>query len=412
MSKKMVLPWLQSGPGADHGPRGESFEVAVIGAGVAGLIAATILKRAGIDTVVLERRTQEEIHSLVRAGAYGPGQVAILERHGLADKMRSAGKVAGMCEFRHRRQRFVVDCEALTGHGLTIYPQHLLVGDLLAAYLDTGGAIEFAVSDVRIEDLNSDRPAVRFVAADSTERRLRCHYIAGCDGHQGVSRGFIPPGAIRSIERTGGRWAWIAALVGAGPSVRRTVYSVSTAGFAGQMLRDEKMTRYYLQVESNTNPEHWPEDRIWTELHTRLAVDEDWTLIEGALLEPVAVVSMDTVFYDPIKFGRLLLAGDAARRIPPTAAKGASLAIADAEDLAHAVTRSLRYGDDAPLAAYSDTCLRRSWIAQDASTRLSELIHVELDNRFSRELQDARLDRLRTSPVCAAEFADLYLSPR
>ncbi len=398
------------GSGRQSGP--QVTDVIVIGAGVAGLVTAVVLARQGIDTLVLERASRADVESRSRAGLLGPGAVEVLERHGLAEGLRAAGAPHRNCEFRHRRQAFVVEyAQYVDGRHHMVYPQQKLVADLVLAYLAAGGTIEFSVRDVTLDGLTSDRPTVAFVTANGEGRTAKSRFIAGCDGHHGVSRASIPWEALRCTQQYESPWAWLAVLAGVAPSTDKIIYGVSPQGFAGHMLRDHQTSRFYLQVEAGTDAAQWPADRIWEELQARLAVDEDWELAEGPLLEPPSVVAMDSAFYEPMRFGRLLLAGDASRRVPPAAAKGAGLAIADGETLGLAVAAALHDLDERPLDAYSDVCQRRAWLSQEASTKLLHMVHVEFSDPFAQRLQDVRLDRLRTSPAAAADFAEHYVSP-
>jgi p-hydroxybenzoate 3-monooxygenase len=386
-------------------------DVVIIGAGVAGLVSAIIMARGGLDVVVLERSTREQIETRPRAGLLGPGPVRVLERHGLAAGLRAAGSPHRNCEFRHQGHSFVIEYADFTG-GLhhVVYPQQRLVQDLLKIYLDLGGAIEFEVSDVRLDGLVDEVASVEFVTAAGERRLARAHYVAGCDGFGGASRAAIPAGVLRRTEQVHSRWAWLAVLAKVAPSTDKIIYAVSPRGFAGHMLRDHETSRFYLQIEAGSDVADWPARRIWSELHARLAL-EGWELAEGPLLETPTVVAMDSIFFEPMRFGRLVLAGDAARRVPPAAAKGAGLAIADGESLALALTAAVRDGDDQALLTYSDVCQRRGWISQEASTKLLDLVHVEPADPFARRIQDIRLERLRTSAVAAAAFAEDYVSP-
>ncbi|MFJ8056034.1 4-hydroxybenzoate 3-monooxygenase [Streptomyces sp. NPDC096142] len=382
--------------------------VVIVGAGPAGLVLGNLLLDQGIDCVILERRGREAVEGRARAGFLAAHSVRVLTRHGLADGLLARGHTHRTCLFRSDRGEFTLDYGALgRGDVHTVYPQQELVRDLLAAYLRRGGAIRF---DTEAEEISGGR--VR--TSDGTD--VAGHYVAGCDGHRGVARATMAAHGTRTA-----RWdhgvSWLAVLAEAPPSMEAVGYALHTRGFAGHMARTATVTRYYLQCPRGTDPADWSEDRIWTELGIRLRVDEFGQLKDGPVLEK-AVVDLRSDVLDSPGEGRLWLAGDAAGLISPSAAKGANLAVLQAERLAQAMAAALKHGNGNDLDRYAADCLPRVWRAHEFSHWMSGLLHgpsaedaehpVEAHARYGRALQYARLDSLRTSRAHQDFFAENY----
>jgi p-hydroxybenzoate 3-monooxygenase len=385
--------------------------VGIVGAGPAGLVLALLLREQGVDAVVLEQKSRDYVERRVRAGLLEHGTVALLESHGLAERLHARGQVHRGVELRFdgRRQRIAYG-ELCDGRHMMVYAQQELVADLIRLWLERGGALEFEVDDVSLHGLEGERPELRYVAGGS-ERRLTCDYVAGCDGFHGVSRGSIPAGVLRTYDQRL-PFAWVGVLAQVAPSTEEIIYAHHEHGFAGHMLRSSTVSRFYLQTEPDDPIESWPDARIWDELQRRLATRDGWKLREGPVLEK-NVTEMRSFVVEPMQFGRLFLAGDAAHIVPPTGAKGLNLAVADARVLAEALARRVRSSDSRGLDEYSATCLRRVWRVQEFSSWMSWLIHripdATPDLELRRRLQRAQLEYLCRSTAAATSFAENYV---
>ncbi|MGW1893270.1 4-hydroxybenzoate 3-monooxygenase [Streptomyces sp. NPDC002004] len=383
--------------------------VVVVGAGPAGLVLANLLHRAGVDCIVLEAESREFIERRPRAGFLEEWAVRALAAHGLADRLLERAETQGEFEFRFDGRRHVVETAELSGRRHFVYPQPLLVTDLLAAYADRAGRhIRFGVRDVRLHDVAGERPAVSFTDPRSGARHhITCDFVAGCDGARGVTRAAIPEGRTVMTRHDLGV-AWLALLAEAPPSADGVVFGIHERGFGAHMARGPRTTRYYLQVPPGDDAENWPHTRVWDELHTRLAAAGAPRLTEGPLVEKV-VLDMHNYVVEPMAYGRLYLAGDAAHLVAPIAAKGMNLAINDALLLADALCGHYR-GDDGGLAGYSEACLRRVWQYQEFSQWLSDVLHgASSGDRFRAGTASARLRRLLGSEQAAKAFAGQYL---
>ncbi|MCP2259492.1 p-hydroxybenzoate 3-monooxygenase [Streptoalloteichus tenebrarius] len=385
--------------------------MAVIGAGPAGLIVANLLRKAGVDCVVLERHTRAHVEQRARAGLIEPRVVEMLRRFGLADRLLRMADAHTTCEFRIDGRRHEINYSAAHGgRRHYVYPQQELVTDLVAAFLDAGGDLRFQAADVRPHGLDTDRPWVTYVdGATGETTRLDCDFVAGCDGFHGVSRASVPAGALTEHSHEHGI-GWLSVLAEAPPSTKAIIYALHPDGFAGHMLRSSTVSRFYLQCPVGDSVDNWPDERVWAELHKRLALrDEDWTLTEGPIIEK-RVLDMRSFVVEPMSYGRLYLAGDAAHIITPVGGKGMNLAAHDAERLAEALVAHYE-GSDALLHDYSATCLRRVWRSQEFCQWMTEVIHASRDagSSFRQRLAVARLEHLLTSPAAAAVFAENYL---
>ncbi|MFD5733444.1 4-hydroxybenzoate 3-monooxygenase [Streptomyces sioyaensis] len=383
--------------------------VVIVGAGPAGLTVANLLRAAGVDCVVLEAESREFIEQRPRAGFMEEWAVRALERHGLADRLLERAATQGEFEFRFEGERHTVRTAELSGRRHFVYPQPLLVTDLLASYADAaGGEVRFGVREVRLHDIDSARPAVSYTDPATGDRhRLACDFIAGCDGARGVTRAAIP--ADRAVlTRHDHGVAWLALLAEAPPSADGVVFGLHERGFGAHMARSPEVTRYYLQVAPGEDAGNWSHTRVWSELRTRLAAAGAPPLTEGPLIEKV-VLDMHNYVVEPMVHGRLHLAGDAAHLVAPIAAKGMNLAINDALLLGEALIAHYR-GDDSGLAGYSQACLRRVWQYLEFSQWLSEVLHgASSGDRFQAGTARARLRRLLGSESAAKAFAGLYL---
>jgi p-hydroxybenzoate 3-monooxygenase len=382
-------------------------QVGIVGAGPAGLLLSHLLHLHGIESVVLEARSRDYVEHRVRAGVLEQGSVELLTAAGVGDRLRREGMVHHGIELRFGGRGHRIPMTDLTGRSITIYGQQEVVKDLIAARLAAGGQLLFEVDDVRPEGFDSDRPALRFHAGGQ-EQQLDCDVIAGCDGFHGICREAVPGGVLRAYDRTW-PYAWLGVLAEVAPSSEELIYCSHERGFALHSMRSPRITRLYLQVPPDEPIDDWPDERIWKELQTRLATDDGWTLADGPILEK-GVTGLRSFVAEPMQYGRLYLAGDAAHIVPATGAKGMNLAIADVRLLAEALDAWYRTGATELLEAYSAACLRRVWRVQDFSAWMTAMLHrAPDDDAFERKLQLARLRYVATSRAAARSLAENYV---
>ena len=383
-------------------------QVAIIGAGPAGLLLAHLLQRAGIESVVVEIRSREYAQQRVRAGVLEQGTVDVLTDNGVGARLKREGLVHHGIELRFAGRGHRIDLTELSGgRSITVYGQQEVVKDLIAARLAAGAPLLFEASDVRIAGFDTDRPRVTFRHAGA-EHALDCDFIAGCDGFHGICRESIPPAALTIHERTY-PYAWLGILAAAAPSRDELSYAYHDRGFALFSMRSPELTRLYLQVAHDESMEAWSDDRIWSELTTRFAGDDGWQPNQGRVLERL-LAPMRSFVAEPMRHGRLFLAGDAAHIVPPTGAKGMNLAVADVRVLAHALARWYAAGEEEGLAAYSATCLQRVWRAEHFSWWMTSMLHPAPDgDTFNRRLQLAQLEYVVSSRAAATSLAENYV---
>ncbi|MFF4507676.1 4-hydroxybenzoate 3-monooxygenase [Streptomyces sp. NPDC001401] len=393
-----------------NSPSPQRFSVVIVGAGPAGLTIGNILRAASVDCLVLEVETREFIEQRPRAGVLEEWAVRGLQERGLADQLLERAELHTQCEFRVEGQRLRFSYTELTGHHHFVYPQPLLVTDLVREYADVrGGAIRFGVRDVRLHDLDTDRPSVSYIDPGTGQREsVHCDFVAGCDGARGVTRTVLPPERAR-IARHDYGIGWLALLAQAPPSSDCVVFGIHPNGFAGHMARSPEVTRYYLECPPGDDPENWSHERVWAELQERLGAADRPPLTEGRLIEK-RVLDMHNYVVEPMVFGRLFLAGDAAHLTAPMAAKGMNLALHDAFLLGDGLVAHLTKGDARGLDGYSAACLGRVWDYQEFSQWLSEVYHgASSGDAYRAGTTLARLRRLFESPAAAASFAEQYL---
>jgi p-hydroxybenzoate 3-monooxygenase len=383
-------------------------QVAIVGAGPAGLLLAHLLRLRGIESVVLEARSREYVEARVRAGVLEQGTVDLLSQAGVGDRLHREGLVHHGLELRFDGQGHRIDLSELTGgRAITVYGQQEVVKDLIAARLDAGGELLFEVDDVTLHDLEGETPMVRF-RHEGSEHELRCAIVAGCDGFHGVCREAIPAGTLSVFEREY-PFAWLGILAEVAPSSEELIYCYHERGFALHSMRSPRLTRLYLQCAPDDDVAEWPDERIWEELRTRLATDDPWTLGEGPIVEK-GVTPMRSFVVEPLRYGRLFLAGDAAHIVPPTGAKGLNLAVADVRVLSEALGAWFADGDSAGLEAYSDTCLRRVWRVQHFSWWMTSMLHrFPGDDPFDERLQRSQLRYVCSSRAAATTLAENYV---
>ncbi|KUL68758.1 MULTISPECIES: 4-hydroxybenzoate 3-monooxygenase [unclassified Streptomyces] len=379
--------------------------VGIIGGGPAGLLLARLLHRAGIDCVVLESRSREYVEQRQRAGMLEQGTVDALREAGAAARLDTEGLVHHGIELRFDGERHRVDFPSLTGgRTVTIYAQTEVVKDLVALQLAEGPPLLFEAEALAVEKPESGAPVVRF-RHEGRERTLTCDWVAGCDGFHGISRGVLPAG--RSYTRAY-PYAWLGVLAEVAPSCEELIYARSERGFALHSMRSPSVSRLYLQVPEGTDARDWPDDRVWDELAARFAVGDDWALCRGPITAK-SVTPMRAFVHEPMRHGRLLLAGDAAHIVPPTGAKGLNLAVSDVRILARGLVEWHRSGESHVLDHYSELCLQRVWQATRFSDDMTRMLHTRPDgDAFDHQVQLARLRRIAASREAAAELAANY----
>jgi p-hydroxybenzoate 3-monooxygenase len=381
-------------------------QVGIVGAGPAGLVLSHLLHREGVECVVLESRTREYVQERVRAGVLEQNTVDLLTEIGVGERMKREGLVHYGVELRFNGQGHRIDFKELTGSRITIYAQGEVVKDLIDARLAAGQSILFESADASLHNFDGDQPSVQF-RRNGEASELRCDFIAGCDGFHGVSRPSIPNGVLTAFDRTY-PFAWLGILAEAPPSSEELVYCHHDRGFALLSMRSPQLSRLYLQCSPDEDIENWSDDRIWSELQIRLA-REDWKLTEGPIIQK-GIAGMRSFVIEPMQYGRLFLAGDAAHIVPPTGAKGLNLAVADVRVLAKAIAEYYRSGSRDLLDRYSETCLRRVWKVQRFSWWMTSMLHrFESDNPFDRRRQLGELDYVTSSRAASQSLAENYV---
>jgi p-hydroxybenzoate 3-monooxygenase len=382
-------------------------QVGIVGAGPAGLLLAHLLHRHGIESIVVEKHSRAYIESRVRAGVLEQGTVNALNEAGVGERMRRQGLVHHGIEFAFAGRRHRINMHELTGgRAITVYGQQEVVKDLIKARLEAGGQIFFEVEETSVHDFDSDAPKIRF-RKDGEAQEIVCDFIGGCDGFHGICRTTIPAGALNVFERA---WpfGWLGILAESKPPSEELIYCNHSRGFALFSMRSPEITRLYIQCEPDEEIANWPDERIWQELELRLGVDESIRLEEGPILQK-GITPMRSFVVEPMQYGRLLLAGDAAHIVPPTGAKGMNLAVADVRVLSRALATFYQSGRTDLLAQYSETCLRRVWRAEHFSWWMTSLLHRFPDaTPFQQRLQLAELAYVTSSKAAATALAENY----
>ena len=382
-------------------------QVGIVGAGPAGLMLSHLLHLRGIESVVLEARSREYVESRIRAGVLEHGTAALLAKSGVGARMLREGMAHHGIHLSFGGRRHRIDLTGLTGRSITVYGQHELIKDLIKTRLDGGGEIIFDAEQVSLHGLDTPAPTIRY-RKDGQPLELACDFVGGCDGSHGVCRHSPPRGALAMYERNY-PFAWLGILAKAPPSSAELVYAYHDSGFALFSMRSAEITRLYLQCEPEEDIGSWSDERIWKELKGRLSTEDGWAPTEGPILQK-NISAMHSFVVEPMQYGRLFLAGDAAHLVPPTGAKGMNLALADVSILAPAIAEYYRSGSFDLLDRYSETCLHRVWNVQRFSWWMTSMLHCFPDhNEFDRRRQLAELEYVTTSRAAATALAENYV---
>ena len=382
-------------------------QVAIIGAGPAGLLLGALLHRQGVNAVIVERRSSDYVLGRIRAGVLEQGTVALLERAGVGHGVKAAGLVHDGVELQFDGDRHRIDLRDLTGRNVTVYGQTEVTRDLMEARKAAGAPTIYEATDLSLHGLDGDRPVVRF-RTDGAEQDLVCDYVAGCDGFHGVSRQSAPAAALKTFERVY-PFGWLGVLVDRPPASEELIYAHHRRGFALCSMRSATRSRYYIQVPVGEKVADWSDDRFWDELRSRLDPAAAQRLATGPSIEK-SVAPLRSFVAEPLRFGRLFLAGDAAHIVPPTGAKGLNLAAHDVGCLAEALVEAVQERSSAGIDAYSSRVLRRVWKVERFSWWMTSLLHVfpETDG-FGRRVQRADFDYLVSSRAAATSLAENYV---
>ncbi|MGO1070991.1 4-hydroxybenzoate 3-monooxygenase [Lysobacter sp. CA199] len=382
-------------------------QVAIIGAGPAGLLLGQLLQRSGIDNVVVERRSRDYVLSRIRAGVLEQGTIDLLRAAGVSARMDREGIVHHGFELALEARRERIDLSGPTGgRAVMVYGQTEVTRDLMAARDAAGGASVYEADDVALHSLESEQPFVEF-NRDGERERLECDYIAGCDGYHGVSRASIPAGVLREYERVY-PFGWLGVLSDTPPVSEELIYARHARGFALCSMRSATRSRYYLQVPDTEQVANWSDERFWDELRRRLPEDVAAALITGPTIEK-SIAPLRSFVVEPMQYGRLFLAGDAAHIVPPTGAKGLNLAAGDVGLLASLLKQANDEGSGLPLQRYSERVLRRVWKAERFSWWMTSMLHTFPDeDGFTRRIREAELDYLLGSAAGRATIAENY----
>ena len=384
-------------------------QVGIVGCGPAGLFLAHLLHRAGIESVILESRSREAVEGTIRAGVLEHWVTRLMRELGLGARMEREGHFHTGITLQYGRNRFHLDMEDLTGgQRVTVYPQHEVLIDLIAARLADGGTIHFGVSDATFHDVESEMPRITFRDADGSPETLCCDYVVGADGFHGPGRRAIPPEARREFSKTY-PFGWLGILAHAPQSWHELIYARHEEGFALLSTRSPDIQRLYIQCDPKDDIAHWPDDRIWAALHQRLETTSDWRLAEGTIFQK-GIIPLRSFVCETMRHGRLFLAGDAAHIVPPTGAKGLNLAVADVLVLSRGLEQAIRHNRTDRLDRYAETALRRIWKAERFSWMMTTMLHRdENETAFEHRIRMADLDFLAGSRHAQAALAENYV---
>ncbi len=383
-------------------------QVAIIGAGPAGLLLGALLARAGIETVILERKGRDYVLGRIRAGVLEQGTVDLLARAGVDARLRHEGLVHEGFHMGFANRRLRIDLTALTGGShVTVYGQTEVTRDLMDARQAAGLTTIYDAEDVAIHDFDRDTPSVTFVK-DGNTHRLSCDFVAGCDGFHGICRASVPSGAIQLFEKVY-PFGWLGVLADVPPCSHELIYANHARGFALCSMRSPTRSRYYVQVPADEDVGAWSDQRFWDELRLRLDPEAAERVVTGPSIEK-SIAPLRSFVAEPLRFGRLFLAGDAAHIVPPTGAKGLNLAAGDAHYLAEALTEHYRDKSDAGLRDYSGRALARIWKSERFSWSLTMLLHrFDTMSAFEQRMQEADFRYVESSRAAQTAIAENYV---
>ena len=385
----------------------QKIDVCIIGCGPAGLILSQLLKRAGISSIILERQSRSYVEGRIRAGVLEQGVTQTIIDIGMGERLQKErlihdGVVISLEGKRHR-----IDLKKHSGgRQISVYGQHEIVRDMIEIRLAEGDEIIFKAADVALHDVLSNQPSVTY-QKDGETHEVTCRYIAGCDGFHGASRLTIPADKITEYHRSF-PFAWLGIMAMVPPSSSEVMYARHSRGFALHSMRSEQLSRLYIQVPLETNLDDWLDEQIWNELDARFGADESWSLNRGEIIQK-DLAPLRSFVAEPMQYGNLFLAGDAAHIVPPTGAKGMNLAVADVRVLANGLSKKINDGDGTALENYSSVCLTRVWNAQRFSWWITSMLHkFPGQSDYQLRITFADLEHLLTSDSYQQMFAENY----
>ena len=381
-------------------------QVAIVGSGPAGLLLGQLLHGAGIEALIIEQRSKDYVLGRIRAGVLEQGTVEMLDRLGVGKRLQAEGLVHEGVEISYGEGRQRIDLKALTGRHVVVYGQTEVTRDLMDAREAAGAKTVYEAEDVSVHDFDSRRPRVTY-QKDGVAHSVECDFIAGCDGFHGVCRQSVPAAALQTFERVY-PFGWLGVLSDTRPVSEELIYVCHARGFALCSMRSPTRSRYYIQCSLAERVEDWPDNRFWDELRRRLDGGAARDLLTGPSIEK-SIAPLRSFVAEPMRFGRLFLAGDAAHIVPPTGAKGLNLAVSDVHYLSEALIGHYR-GSNAELDAYSERALKRIWKAERFSWWMTMLLHrLPDDGPFGQKIQQAELGYLAGSQAAQAAMAENYV---
>ena len=383
-------------------------QVAIIGAGPSGLLLGQLLHKAGIDTVIIERQSADYVLGRIRAGVLEQVTMDLLDDAGVGSRMHREGLVHGGFELLFKGARHRIDMQALTsGRQVMVYGQTEVTRDLMDARAAAGLSTVYEANEVSVHDFDGERPRVRYIS-QGQQHELSCDFIAGCDGFHGVCRASVPPGAITEFEKVY-PFGWLGVLADVPPVSHELIYANTERGFALCSMRSATRSRYYVQCPVSDSLSHWSDDAFWAELRLRLDPQAREQLVTGPSIEK-SIAPLRSFVAEPMRFGRMFLAGDAAHIVPPTGAKGLNLAASDVKYLSAALIEHYQEKSAAGIDSYSERCLRRVWRAERFSWWFTSLMHQFPEaGGFGQKVQEAELDYLVNSKAAATALAENYV---